>query len=211
MVLVIIGIVLIQINPADRARLINWGESMAGRPWTPVVMIMIQALLFTAALSGGLVFWVVAPFYDPLPATLILVTGTTIGALGAYVVASRIGIRVKSRLMKQRGFRILSRRSDFLTQTALRVLPGFPHAVMNYAGGVLHLPLRNFIAATMIGSLFKWGVYSSAIHGLVEADDIDEMLQPATLLPLLILTLFLIFGGWITRRKQNRQKATDDV
>lgn len=209
LILITAVFLLFQINPADRVRLMEWGEQLADRPWTPVILIITQTTLYAFALSGGIILWVTAPFYEPWQATLILTTGNVIGAFIAYKIASHLGTGIRIRLSGHRAFRILSERSDFMTQSALRLLPGFPHAIINYGGGVLHLPLKTFMIATLVGASLKWAVYSMAIHGIVEADDLDEVLQPATLLPLILLTAFLVAGSWAARHIRAKRNAAD--
>ena len=204
-VVMALGIVLYQINPADRQQLWNWGESLADKPMTPLILILTQTFLYTFALPGGIMFWVVAPIYAPLPATLILTAGNMLGSFTAYAMASRLSRWVRVRLAGHRAFQILSRRSDFTTQCALRLLPGFPHLILNFGGGVLHLPLRPYALATLIGSSLKWGVYCWALHGLVESDELEEVLQPSTLIPLVLLTVFLIAGNWAARHIKARR------
>ncbi len=207
--LIIAGIGLAVLDPADRELILAWGEAMAGRPWTPILMILVQAALFTVAMPGSLVLWLVAPFYHPVQATLILLIGTLAGALGGYAFSARLGQQARERLSHRKAFRILAQRSDFLTQCALRVLPGFPHSIVNYGAGILRIPVWKFSLAVMCGMLVKWGVYTTAVYGIADADEIEDLLRPITLLPLLVLTLFLMLGSWAARRFQD-QTAPDD-
>ncbi len=94
----------------------------------------------------------------------------------------------------------LERRGDFLTQCALRVLPGFPHSVVNFAAGLLRLPLSTFVMAAIIGLVLKWAVYASAIFGALEAVESEEAISANVILPLVALTLLLLAGAWLRRR-----------
>lgn len=194
----------------DHAHLMAWGNVLADRPWTIVVIILIQAGLFATALPGSMALLLVAPFYDPLHGTLILTAGTISGGLAAYVLASRLGDAARARLADRKGFKILSRRSDVFTQCALRLIPGFPHAIVNYGAGVLRLPIGKFLAATSIAALIKWSVYTTAIHGLAEAEDVNEALNFSTLFPLVLLTLLLVLSSWIMTRFQNGSTQYSD-
>ena len=207
LMLLVLGLFVGALGDTLQSQVMSWGTAMAGRPWAIAVIILIQILLFTAAMPGSMVLLLVSPFYPPVQATLILTAGTVGGGLGAYAVATKLGEAARNRLSARKGFRILSQRSDFMTQCAMRVLPGFPHAIINYGAGVLRLPLWKFILATIAAALVKWSVYSSAIHGVVEAQDINQALTPGTLLPLLLLALFLAFGSWLASRFQNGKTA----
>lgn len=194
--LVATGVVIATLDPADRMRWIAWGERLAHLPATPAVLIVIQFLLFSAAMPGSMMLWFVAPFYDPWQATLILTVGSVTGALGAYAMAARLGGRPPD----HPAFSILKRHSDVFTQCALRILPGFPHSVLNYGGGLLRLALRPFTIAALCGLTVKWSIYATAIHQLVDVDEMEDMTEPARFLPLLVLTAFLLLGGWAARR-----------
>lgn len=107
-------------------------------------------------------------------------------------------------LRQKRLFRVLQGRGDFSTLCALRLLPGFPNSVINYASGSPHLPLPRFLAATVLGLVVKNYVYSSAIHGALGAATASELLRASTLAPLLLLALLLLLGGLVRRRWSGR-------
>jgi uncharacterized membrane protein YdjX (TVP38/TMEM64 family) len=55
--------------------------------WLIVVLILLQALLFSFALAGSLFLWIAAPLYPPAMAAFILAIGGTLGGLGAYLLS----------------------------------------------------------------------------------------------------------------------------
>ena len=95
---------------------------------------------------------------------------------------------------------VLERRSDLMTQCALRILPGFPHSVINFAAGLRNIPLKTYLVAAALGLSIKWGVYSSAIYGALEAIEEEDALQFDVVLPLIALALLLLIGAWYRRR-----------
>jgi hypothetical protein len=105
---------------------------------------------------------------------------------------------------------ILSTRSDFFTQAALRVLPGFPHGIINYSAGLLRLPPRAFLLAAVLGLAVKWAMYCWSIHALFQRGLGGEGPGTGALLALVMLTLFLGIGSWITHRLKARASAAGD-
>jgi len=213
LLLVIAGVTFAVTEPVDREGALAWGETLAQWPWTAPLLVGVQIVLFALGLPGTIVVWIIAPFYPPLVATALMLTGSVLGAAAAYVVAGFLGEGLHRRLERQRIYRILSARSDFFTQTALRVLPGFPHGIINYSAGLLRLPWLGFLCAAVLGLGVKWAVYCWSIHALFEQGierGLDQQGPGAgALVPLLLLTVFLGVGSWITARIKARA-ATDD-
>lgn len=209
-------------SPTSMEQALDWGERLAERPITAVAVVLAQALLLTFALPGTLMLWVVAPFYPPLVATALLSIGTFVGALGAYAVARRFGVRDHSvegavysgDSMRARGIALMRRHSDVWMQLAFRILPVFPHSVINHGAGLLALPLRPFLIAAAVGVPVKWLVYTHAVHAMVQIGIEDEPLSVWLLSPLLALALLLIVGivvrGWWLRRRSGAAETRPD-
>ncbi|NDY97048.1 VTT domain-containing protein [Wenzhouxiangella limi] len=200
LVLAIAGLIIGAIQPYGIDELLVLGQTLSERPLYLIVIIVGMTLLFSFGLPGSLAVWLVAPFQPPLIATAVLVAGSAGGALGGYFFSAHFREDWAPDGFARRIIELLSRHGGVLTQTALRVLPGFPHSVVNFAGGVLGLGLAGFLVATILGLAVKWGVYASAIHGLVEAVEEDQSLDWSTGLPLLLLSLLLLAGAWARGR-----------
>lgn len=197
-------------EPIDRAGILAWGEALAEWPWTAPLLVLAQAMLFALGLPGTLVVWLIAPFYPPLVSTLLMLLGSVLGAAAAYPIAGHLGDSVYRRLAHHRTFRILSARGDFFTQAALRVLPGFPHGIINYSAGLLRLPPGEFMLAAVLGLAVKWAVYCWSIHALFQRGLGGEGPGTGALLALVLLTLFLGIGSWITHSLKARASAAGD-
>lgn len=198
LVLLLVGLVLWQ--PVAVADVIDWGQSLAPHPAAIPVLILLQALLLALALPGTLMLWVVAPFYDPLTAAAILTAGSTLGALAAYYTSRWLGGLWQPGPTGQRVLDLLARQGDVWTQLALRVLPGFPHSVINYGAGTLGLPLGPFMTATIIGLAFKWPIYTYAVHALLTSGKDGMEIELMSLLPLLALAVLLVGGRALRAR-----------
>lgn len=209
LLIVALGIWALVTEPVDRAQLLAWGEWLTSHPLTLVALVLLQIVLFALALPGSLLLWVVAPFFGFVPAVALLVAGSVLGALAAWLVARWLGASARSRIASHPVYGLLARNADPFTQCALRILPGFPHSVVNYAGGALALPLPGFLSAAFIGLTLKWMLYVSAIHALLEAGDDAAGIEPLTLAPLLLLAVFLVGGRWLAQRLAARRARTD--
>ena len=178
-----------------------WARGHAGQWWLAPALILLQVLLFTFALPGSTVLWLVAPLYAPPAATLILVAGGVGGALAAYAFSRRLSEAEQARLRRHPAWQALARESDFLALCALRLLPAFPHSVLNYGAGILRLPVGGFAASAVLGFGLKAFLYSSFIHRGLEAAELRDLLRPEALLPLLLLALLLFAARFLLRRR----------
>lgn len=196
-VLVVLGIALDALGLFDpRAALERLREWPAG--WLlAMALIIVQTLMFMLALPGSAMVWVVAVLYPPAAATLILTAGGTAGAWAARAFSGRVA---SDSAGDGRVVRMLERQGDFFTLCAVRLLPGFPHSLINYAAGTLGLPLGRFLLASAIGFAVKAWLYSTAIHGLAGSASADELLRWQILLPLVLLAALAVAGRFINRR-----------
>jgi uncharacterized membrane protein YdjX (TVP38/TMEM64 family) len=197
---VVVGLGVSAWQPFTVPELLEFGRQAAGVPMLAVAVVLAMVLLFSFGLPGSLGLWLIAPFYPPALAILLLLAGSVGGALGAYFLSSRLRGGWQPEGFSLRVTNLLARRSDLVTQTALRVLPGFPHAAVNFPAGMLRLPLPTFLAAAAIGLAIKCWVYVTAIHGLVAAAERGSGVGAATLAPLLILSVLLLLGNWVRQR-----------
>lgn len=206
--LIAFGLAVHVLELFDWRQALDWARGYALRWWLPLALILLQAALFMFALPGSAVLWLVAPLYAPAASTLILAAGGSAGALAAYWFARRLTDESLARLRASRGYRALERESDFLMLCALRLVPAFPHSVLNYGAGILRLPLGRFLATAAIGLGMKAYVYSSVIRHALEAAHPADLLRGEAVLPLALLALAL-FAGRALRRRWGRPGPGD--
>lgn len=178
----------------------QWASEASHHPLVIIGVMLIMAVTLAIGLPGSIGLWLIAPFYPPLFATLMLTVSSVAGAYGAYQIAVRAGKRWTPSGLTLKVMLMLEKRSDLMTQCAMRILPGFPHSVINFAAGLCSIPLKTYLLAATLGLAVKWGVYSSAIYGALEAIEEENALQFEVLLPLLALALLLLIGAWYRRR-----------
>ena len=97
-VLVALGLAGEVFGLLDAEKWIGLARQYAQHWWLVLLIILIQSILFTFALAGSLFLWVAALLYPPVTATLILVTGSTLGGLGAYFLSGYLTDEVKNKI-----------------------------------------------------------------------------------------------------------------
>lgn len=178
----------------------RWAATMSHHPAVIIGVMVTMAVTLAIGLPGSIGLWLIAPFYSPLIATFMLTISSVAGAWGAYQLAANAGDRWNPKGLTLKVMETLEARSDLLTQCALRILPGFPHSVINFAAGLRRIALGRYLVAAGLGLSVKWAVYSSAIYGALEAIEEENALQFEVIFPLLALALLLLVGGWYRRR-----------
>jgi len=205
--LVALSIDLEALGVFDWRLALEWARGHAGGWQLPLTIVLAQLALYTFAQPGSILFWVAALLYSPFAATLILTAGGTSGALGAYLFAHRLARLDLDRAREQRLFRLIERQGDFFTLCALRTLPGMPHSIINYASGMLALPLVRFLSATALGLAVKSYLYSSAIAGAIGVGGPSDLMRLEVLGPLILVALLLLLGRFALSRLARRRGA----
>ena len=190
--LIALGIALEMLGIVDWRLALQWARGHAGGWPLAAAIVAAQLALYTFAQPGSMLLWVAALIFPPAAAALILTAGGTSGALGAYLLARRVTALDRAEARQRRLYRLLERQGDFFTLCALRVLPGMPHSVINYAAGILALPLARFLCASALGLAVKSYLYSSALHAAAGAASPAELMRPAVLGPLILIALLLL-------------------
>jgi uncharacterized membrane protein YdjX (TVP38/TMEM64 family) len=155
-----------------------------------------------------MLFWIAALLYSAPVATVILTAGGSAGALGAYLFARRMTRVGAAGARGHQAFALLERQGDFLTLLALRVLPGMPHSVINYAAGILRLPLARFVPATALGLAVKSYLYSSAVEAAGGSASAADLLRLEVLGPLFAIAFLLVLGRLAQRRWRSNAPAS---
>lgn len=199
-VLLVAGLFIAVTQPLEVAQLVELGQRVSTTPVFLLAVAVVMVALFAFGLPGSLGLWVIAPFNPPWLSIPLLLAASLTGALGAYHVATLLRRDWQASVTSGRIFRLLQRRSDLLTQTALRMLPGFPYSVVNYAGGALRLPLGTFMAAAAVGMSVKWTVYVGLVHEATDAVVAESPVRLTALWPLVLLAVLLLAGAWMRGR-----------
>jgi uncharacterized membrane protein YdjX (TVP38/TMEM64 family) len=184
--------------------IIQTARQYADHWWLILVIILLQILLFTFALAGSLFLWVAATLYPPVTATIILATGATLGGVSAYLFSSRLTEDWIRRVESSRTYRLLQQQDNFFTLFAMRLMPAFPHAIINYSAGFLKIRFGYFIPATVLGIAIKSYVYAKVIYNASSANTLEELLDITVYGPLILLSALILSGIFLKNWLKNR-------
>lgn len=164
-----------------------------------------------ATLAGGFLF-------GPWLGTLWTTLGATLGATVIFLAArAALGDRLAAFLRHRAGPRLAAlehelRRNGFHYLLFLRLVPAFPFWLVNIAPAFFGIPLRTYIAATMIGILPGTFVFAYLGHGLDTTleqsggHDVADMLGVEILTGLTLLALLSLLPVWLKRRRRPGQE-----
>jgi uncharacterized membrane protein YdjX (TVP38/TMEM64 family) len=198
--LVSFGLLLQIAGLLDAGKLLAFARGYSGTWWLMLLLILAQAVLFTFALAGSIFLWITAPLYPPPIAAFILAAGGTLGGLGAYYFSRYLTEDWKRRIEKSPGYRLLHSRGDFFSLFAMRIFPGFPHALVNYSAGTLRARLDHFLVAAMLGIFIKSFIYARVIYNASSDLSLRILLDISILGPLLLLAALSVAAVFVSRR-----------
>jgi uncharacterized membrane protein YdjX (TVP38/TMEM64 family) len=210
LLLIAAGITLQVFDLLDPRELIRIGRDYADQWWLIVVIILLQVLLFTFALAGSQFLWIAATLYPPAMATFILAAGATLGGLSAYMFSAKLTEDWSLRVQGSRVYRMLEKQDKFFTLLAMRIMPAFPHALINYSSGMLRIKWHYFIPTTIIGVGAKSYVYAKVIYSATGSGTFTELLDFSTYGPLLLISAIILTGLFIKYRLDKNRASTTD-
>lgn len=165
-----------------------------------VIIFLVMACAWACALPASAFLLITPLLFPPHLSVPITTAACTAGAGAGYLVARFVGGWWVERRRGGRLRRFLTRHSSFLVVAALRLTPGVPHGVVNYAAGLAAVPFARFLLATALAMGVKSYVYAEAVRGAVEADSLSDALSARTILSLLGLALLSVAGHAIIVR-----------
>jgi len=193
-VLVVAGIVLQFSGMLDPREMIATAREYSDHWWLAVLLVLLQVILFTFALAGSTFLWVAATLYPPVTAALILASGAMLGGLSAYFFSQKLTDEWIHKVENSKVYRLLQKEDNFFTLFALRIMPAFPHALINYSAGILQVKLVPFMIAAFLGIGIKSYVYAKVIYQATTTGSFAELLDFATFGPLLIVSAVILIG-----------------
>ncbi|MCK4587069.1 MAG: TVP38/TMEM64 family protein [Gammaproteobacteria bacterium] len=205
-VLIAIGALLQFYGLLDPEELIAIARQYADYWWLPVILVLLQALLFTFALAGTVFLWVAAVLFPPFTASIILAAGATLGGLSAYFFSATLSDEWVHRVENSHIYRLLRKQDNFFALLAMRIMPAFPHGLVNYSSGILKVNLAYFVPATFIGIGLKSYVYAPIIYQAAGGASLNDLLDISTFGPLILLSV-VILGGVIAKYKWDQKQG----
>ena len=173
-----------------------------------VAAFMVIYILQTAlSLPGAAILSLAAgAIFGALAGTVYAVVAATVGATLAFLVTryllrdailKRFGAKLEglNRELEQRGWNYL---------LFLRLVPLFPFFLINLAAGLTRLPLRVFVAGTLVGIIPGGFVFVNAGASLATIDSLSDVASPRVLGSFLLLGLFALVPVLYGKLKQKR-------
>lgn len=179
-----------------------------GAGWRAAAVIVLTMTCAWGFALPASAFLLITPLLFPTHVSVAITTaGCALGSALGYFVARFVGGWWVERFRDGRLRKFLTRHSGFFVIAGLRLAPGSPHGIVNYAAGLAAVPFARFVAATTLAMAVKSYVYATAVSGTVGAKSLAAALSTRTLLALLGLAL-LALAGHLLSRHFSRAAAT---
>ena len=208
-VLITAGILLEFYGLLDAEKMLQFARGYADQWWLVVVLILLQAVLFTFALAGSFFLWIAAPLYPPAMATFILAAGGALGGIGAYFFSQRLTDEWVEKIENSHAYKLLHKQDNFFALFALRIFPAFPHSLVNYSSGILKVKLSHFIAAAVLGIGIKSYIYADVIYNATTSASLDELMNISTYGPLILLSALTLLGVFVKYKMTSKDDKQD--
>ena len=170
----------------------------------PFVFVLLWAAVTPALVSGTLLAGASGLLFGPLVGELVGVAGATAGAALAFLLARRWGAGPAQALATPRAQRLQARveARPFRALVALRLAPGVPTTVLNYAAGLTRIPARTFVAASAVGGAPRIFVYTALGGSLARPD------SALGVIALAMFTAMTAAAGLLALRNRLRKRAS---
>jgi len=202
--LITLGIVLQVSGLLEPEKVIAAARQYSDQWWLWLLLVIMQIILFTFALAGSMFLWVAAALFSPLSGSFILATSAALGGVSAYIFSQRLTDEWIHKIENSKGYSLLRQNDNFFMLLALRIMPAFPHAVINYSAGILKVNLSAFVVASFFGVGLKSYVFITVIQRAASSGSLYDLLDFWVLAPLIITSLVLFSGVLIVNRKINK-------
>ena len=138
-------------------------------PALPVLFVLAYALATVVGLPATVFTLAGGAIFGTVLGSLVNWSGATLGALGAYALARRVGGDAVRQLLGRHAAALdtLTARAGFPTLLRLRLIPVVPFNGLNFAAGLAPVPLRPYTLATALGIIPGTIVYTYFADSLI--------------------------------------------
>lgn len=156
-----------------------------------------------------------------LPLILLATIGKSVGAVIVYYLAERVGGLMVSKFGKffeitpadieSFSSKITGGPRDYLILTLIRAAPIIPSSVVSIGSGILKIPFRVYMVATIVGTIVRDGFFLyvgytgteflSSLAG--NTDNVESLIQNGFILIVLLSLMYLFYR----HRKKARQQT----
>jgi uncharacterized membrane protein YdjX (TVP38/TMEM64 family) len=171
---------------------------LRGLWYGPIVLIALYAVGCVFALPASIFVIAAGVIWGWKLGGLYAIIGGFLGAIAAYYVGGFLGEGLLDKFGSVgRGVRKQVESSGFMSMLIVRLIPGPPFAVWNYAAGVAKMRFRDYALATLIGIIPSHLVFTycadSLVNGTMTQGDAIKRLAIicALLLALILIPLYI--------------------
>lgn len=170
---------------------ITW---LRGLWYGPLVLIALYAAGCVFALPASVFVIAAGVIWGWKLGGLYSIIGGFLGAIAAYYVGGFLGEGLLDKFGSVgRGVRKQVESSGFMSMLIVRLIPGPPFAVWNYAAGVAKMRFRDYALATLIGIIPSHLVFTYCADSLVNGTMTQgDALKRLAIVCALLLALILI-------------------
>ena len=189
------------------------------RPYDELIYVLSCAVAPMIFLPDTIFNLIGAEIFPPVWwGSLLCSLGVILGAVPSYFIGGFLGHEVVSRWagehLKELDKRI--KKFGFWGMLFFRVAPILPFGVVSYAAGVLKVPFRDYLLATVIGIVPLTFVYQYIFHQVGSAflnhpfhlNHLKLVNISVAALGVIVVVAVLV---WIIRKKQSRNKASEEA
>jgi uncharacterized membrane protein YdjX (TVP38/TMEM64 family) len=167
---------------------------LRGLWYGPLVLIALYAAGCVFALPASIFVIAAGVIWGWKLGGLYAIIGGFLGAIAAYYVGGFLGEGLLDKFGSVgRGVRKQVESSGFLSMLIVRLIPGPPFAIWNYAAGVAKMRFRDYALATLIGIIPSHLVFTYCADSLVNGTMTQgDALKRLAIVCALLLALILI-------------------
>lgn len=179
----------------DSERLRLWVDGYG--VWGPVVYILVYSIAPSLMMPGVALTVVGGVLFGPVRGSVYVMTGATIGASVAFLIARHMGREWVEGVLKGGRFEELDARVErqgWKIVAFTRLIPLFPFNFLNYAFGLTRIKFTHYLIASfifMIPGAVAYVVFSSSILDLFKGGISTEFVIGAVLVVMLSLATYL--------------------
>ncbi len=176
-------------------------------PLAPLAFVLVAATLTCALFPFPVIAAASGLLFGTTLGTAVSIAGGGAGAVAAFLLARFGGAGPVAALAGPRLRRLLARigRHGFLAVLYLRIVPGVPRDLANYAVGLTPIGLGAYTAATLLGLAPRAFAYTAlgSSFSLGRLTSPEAVAAAATLVAMCLLGLVLVLRDvWRRRRPQ---------
>lgn len=174
--------------------------------WGPVVFVLLYVLASVFFIPGSILTLGAGALFGLVKGSLLVSLAATLGATAAFLVGRHFARAwVEGKLAAYPRFAAIDQavsRNGWQTVLLTRLSPAFPFTLLNYAYGLTHVSLKEYVLASWIGMLPGTVVFVY-VGSLAKAGTQLEAKTPAQWALLIVGLMATIGVTWlITRRAQ---------